>query len=271
MMKAQLGISQWSLPGANGYSVEMARELGFAGLQLELGSYEKGYALSQKFLQQRYIQDSRSTGVKLLPIALNTLCDHGFVKGFDTPDGKIALETLRIGVETAAIMGVEGVTVPSFFCNMITCKEDYNHTVEALKLVCALARDQGLTVYTENILNAEKLQQLFDEVSCPNLQLLFDSQNYAVFNKPYALSVLQQYYDRCGNYIHLKDGGGMGSMLLGTGESPFAAIMAELKQRCYDGMLVFENNYAELPLRAGQSNYYDNIRKDIRTVKEMLG
>ncbi|MBO5502575.1 MAG: sugar phosphate isomerase/epimerase, partial [Clostridia bacterium] len=238
-----LGITQWSLPGNHGYTLALAKQLGFDAVQLEFGSWEAGMALSHKRLRDLYVADSQTLNIRLLPLTINALCRYGVVDGLHTPDGQIARDTILASLEAAAAMGMDGVTMPSFGAGEIHTQAHYDHTVEALRFACEQAAPLGLMVYTENVLDAQTMSQLFRDCGSNQLRLLFDSQNYSVFGHNYAVDVLNTHWDRLGNHLHVKDGGGMGTMLLGTGNSPFAQVMETLRERGYTGTIVLENNY----------------------------
>ena len=270
MTKYKLGTTQWSIPGCNQYTMEFAKMLGLDAVQLELGNYEKGMALCQKPLQELLLRDSKRLGITLTPLALNALCEYGMVSDFDSDTGCIVQEILVAGIKVAADMDLGGVTLPSFFASEIKTDKDYANTVAFLRFACDLAKKFNISVYTENVLDAKGQSKLFADVGRDNLFLLFDSQNYSVLNCDYAVEVLKAHYDRLGTHIHLKDGGTMGSMLLGKGESPFAEIMQVLKEKEYDGIIIIENNYSEMPLRNDHTDYFENLRIDMQTVRDHM-
>lgn len=265
-----LGITQWSLPGNHGYSLPLAKQLGFDAVQLEFGSWEAGMALSHKRLRDLYARDSQALGIRLLPLTVNALCRYGVVNGLDTSDGQIARDTILASLEAAAELGLEGITLPSFGAGEIHTQAHYEHTVEALRFACEQATPLGLTVYTENVLDAQAMTRLFQDCGSDQLRLLFDSQNYSVFGHDYAVDVLLTHWDRLGNHLHVKDGGGMGSMLLGTGTSPFAQVMDTLRNHTYTGTIVLENNYGCLPLCAMAEDRFSLIERDMETVRKAM-
>ncbi len=262
-----MGITQWSLPGNHGYTLPLAKQLGFDAVQLEFGSWEAGMALSHKRLRELYLADSRALGIRLLPLTINALCRYGVVDGLHTPDGQIARDTILASLDAAAEMGLEGVTMPSFGAGEIRTPVHYTHTVEALRFACEEAAARGLYVYTENVLDAQALSRLFRDCASDRLLLLFDSQNYSVFGMDHAIDVLKTHWHRLGSHLHVKDGGVMGSMLLGTGTSPFAQVMELLRQRSYTGTIVLENNYGALPLCAQAADRFSLIVQDMETVR----
>ncbi len=265
-----IGITQWSLPDNHGYTLQLAKQLGFDAVQLEFGSWESGMAMSHKRLRKLYVNDSRALGIRLLPMTVNALCRYGVVDGLNTPDGQIAKDTILAALEAAADMELEGVTLPSFGAGEIHTRAHYEHTVEALRFACEAATACDLTVWTENVLDAQEMAKLFDDCGYPRLKLLFDSQNYSVFGRDCAVEVLNAHWDRLGSHLHVKDGGSMGSMLLGTGQSPFAEVMETLRNRSYNGTVVLENNYGALPLCASAEDRFSLVQQDMETVRSLM-
>lgn len=269
-MKNRIGITQWSLPGEGQYSVAMANHYGFEALQLELGNSEKGFGLTDKFVQRSILADCKTYNMKLVPIALNELCTHGFINGLDCSEGMIAKEVLKTGIEVARDMNIEGVTLPNFFVNEIETNEHYNNTVEALKYACEIGKKYGVLVYTENVLSPQALFSLKKEVGYDNLRLLFDSQNYHGMGHSYGGEVLKTHWGIIGSLLHLKDGDPSGSQLLGKGTSPFAGIMKIIKEGNFTGDLILENSYSELPLREQADDPKKLIDADINTIKKYM-
>nr|MBR4280149.1 TIM barrel protein [Clostridia bacterium] len=258
------------MPGNAAYTLQLAKQLGFDAVQLEFGSWESGMTLSHRRLRDLYLKDSQSLGIRLLPLTINALCRYGVAEGFAAPEGRIARDTILAALDAAAAMGMEGVTMPSFGASEIHTQAHYAHTVDALRFSCEQAAMRGLTVYTENVLDAQGMEQLFRDCASSQLRLLFDSQNYSVFGHDYALDVLKAHWDKLGSHLHVKDGGPMGSMLLGAGSSPFMQVMETLRERGYTGTIVLENNYGALPLCAQAEDRFSLAEKDMQTVSRAM-
>ncbi len=266
----KIGITQWCIPGNNGYSLRLAKQLGINAVQLEFGSWEKGMALSHSRLQKMYVEESKALGIHLLPLTINALCKYEIVHGFSTANGQLAKDTILAALDAAAAMELEGITIPSFGANLIQNEHDYAHTVEALQFACAQAASAGLFVYTENVLDTAGVSTLFENCGSSQLKLLFDSQNYSVFGHNYAVDVLCNHWNKIGSHLHVKDGGSMGTMLLGTGSSPFTSIMDILRAKKYSGIIVLENNYAAPPLCFQTKDPFELITHDIQAVNATM-
>ena len=260
-MRYTVGITQWCYPGFSAGTMPEVKKNGFDTVQLEVGSWEHGLPLSRKKIRNGYLEAAVSAGLQLLPVAVNTVCQHPFAEGLDTPDGQIALKALEAGIEAAAALHAEGITVPNFGRNKILNPMHLENTVLALQHACRIGLECGLNVYTENLLSAAGLERLFTDCSCPNLFLLFDSQNYRHNNLGYAMDVLRIWFPRTGSHIHVKAGSKTQNAPLGCENSEAAGVLAFLKDHQYTGSIVLENNYADPPLfREDFSFMLDDIR-----------
>lgn len=244
-MEWKLGVTQWSLPCAPVDCVEMAAALDLQAVQIDLGAAETGYLLTDAALQSRLCTDAERYGVRIVSVVCNDLCQNGFVHAPGDSRRETAYRTLALGVETAARMGVPSVCLPSFFDNRITGEEGYTRTVEALRYACGLGAQCGVTVYTENVMDAAALSRFFQDVGSENLRLLFDSQNYAFMAGIDAVPVFLSARARVGDFLHVKDGvDGLGRAPLGKGTSGFDRTLQALVASGFSGYYILENHYA---------------------------
>lgn len=271
-MKHPIGVTAWSLPSPNTHSMALTKALGFDAIQLDLGNADHCLTYTQPLFQRIAVEESRRLELTILPMTLNALGGHEFVNGRNSADGRIAYDILRMGLDAAAAMGVEGVCVPSFGRNEIHTPAHFDATVEALRFACGMAKPMGLRVYTENVLSAEVLARLFDAVDSEQLYLEFDCQNYSVFAEEDAAAVLRAFCGRIGSFIHVKDGvSAPGDQPIGKGRSPLREIAAILKENGFTGTLVLENNYDAPPfVHPAQGDVFDAVRRDMKAVHELM-
>lgn len=104
--KIKFGCVAWGLPGGGYFGPQIAKEAGLDGIQLELGSYEWGYPLAQKQVQEAYLEEGNRLGIEYPSIVLNDVMDHEFIHGKDTENGKIAYDQMELAVQVAAEMGI---------------------------------------------------------------------------------------------------------------------------------------------------------------------
>lgn len=262
-MQVTMGITQWCWPGFSIKAMPEIRKAGFGTLQPEVGSWEDGLPLSGKEYRKAYAEAAAEAGLRLLPVSVNTVCQHPFTEGLDTPDGLIALKALDAGIEAAAEMKAEGITVPNFGRNKILEPAHRENTVRALRHACEAGLACGVNVYTENLLSPSGMEQLFADCPYPNLYLLFDSQNYVHNHLNYTVDVLRACFGRIGSHVHVKAGTKTQSAPLSCGDGPVEEVLAFLKEKKYTGSVVLENNYMDPPLFSSDLRF---MLEDIRFV-----
>ncbi|MDR1623723.1 MAG: sugar phosphate isomerase/epimerase [Tannerellaceae bacterium] len=271
-MNIKFGVTQWGLPGDGIYAVKLVREAGLDGLQLELGSYEKGYPLAQKRIQDAYMEDAIRYKIEFPSLVLNDLTINDFVHGCTCEKGEIAYEQIKIGIEAAARMKIKTVCIPNFFENFITEEYHFDNTVAALKYCCELAGEHDITIASESILNGQEHLRLLAKVHMPNLGILYDSMNYKFFRQYDQLKILNEVYPKMIRQLHVKDGTStLSGSLLGDGNMDFFKQMEFLKAKNYSGWIIIENYYNQLPLRMRHGD--DQLAlliKDLNTLKRHI-
>ena len=273
----QYGITQWALPGEGIYAIRHVAEMGFDGMQLEVGAYAKGYYMSQKSIRDAYLEDGEKYGIQFPSIVLNDLMVNGFVKPRGSEQYKIAQETMELGLEIAKYMKIDDVMIPQFWGNEITDDETFEQTVEELGRFCKKAAAAGIHVESETTLTAERQIELFERIGAQNLTCFYDTQNYYYFSNYDQLEVLKKLYPHMGRQLHVKDcnghdydGGVLAGAMLGDGECNFRSVMDYLGSRGYEGWLIMENNYWETTIRAHYPNQFDAVRFDLEKLKKMV-
>lgn len=273
MSRYKFGITEWGMPGEGHYPIRIAKEAGLDGIQLELGSHENGYPLAQKYVRDKYIEDAKRYGIEFPSLAMNDLGVNGFVEGKNSAQGRIAYQTMRICVETAAAMSIDAIMVPNFFANFIVTEKHFANTVEALAFICDLALPHKITIASETVLSPEEHFRLLDLVNRPNIGIFFDCMNAKFFGKRDQLETLTQEFPRLVPQLHIKDGvTALSSALLGEGAMDFHKQAAFLVASGYSGWLILENYYSHLPIRGGDTeDQMLMLAKDLATARKAFG
>ena len=261
-MTGDLGITQWNVPWKREELCIRAEKLGMTSLHLELGSADEGYPMIRPENREAWLESTETHHLRIVSLALNDLCGHGFTAGIGDPHSEIALATLKYGVETAAAMGIPSISVPHFFANRITDDESFRASAEALQLLCNLAGDKGILIHTENVLNHTELTRLWNEVDRDNLRLLFDSQNYSAMAGTDASEIFVKWRTYCGDYLHFKDGitPELGNRPLWQGTSSFEETFSTVLKSGYSGAMILESNYADEA----------ELEKDLKKIRKRL-
>lgn len=268
MNQKKIGICQWSLPVDGPYGCKIAAELGLSGIQLDIGSYKKGFQLSKTIVQEGYLEEAEKYGISFPSIAITDLDNYSMVHPGDSLEKEIAITAIRKAIEAAEAMHIPLVMIPSFEANDIRSEDDFIRAVSVLRWACDYAGERGITISTENLLSTEEIIRLFQSVNRPNLKLFFDTQNHYLkkgFDIPEMLESLMPLICE----IHVKDGkdGILSGALLGEGETKFFQSMEILKKYNYKGWIISENYYYLEPLSLQNDNPINLILKDIQTLK----
>ena len=272
MSQYKFGVTQWGLPGDGIYAVKLTKEAGLDGLQIELGSYERGFPLSQKRIQDSYLEDAEKYGVEFPSLVLNDLCVNGFVNGRNTKEGEIAYHQMMLAIKTAKYMNIGIVMLPMFFANYIKEEKHFINAAEAIKFCCEEAAQYGITVASEGCISWEEHLRLINMVDMPNHKIYFDSQNYNFLSGLNQVEQLENMYEHLVDQIHLKDGiDHLSGSLVGSGDSSIFEQLEFIVKKNFTGWLIFENLYDQLPLRSeNEGDQLSILMDDLYNVKKAL-
>ena len=268
--KIKLGAVAWGLPGGGLYAARTAKEAGLDGIQLELGSYEAGYPLSQREVMEGYQEDRERYGIEYPALVLNDVMVHEFIHGRNTENGAIAYDQIDLGIETAEKLGIDRIMIPNFLENLIRNEEHTENTKEALRYACRAAAPKGIMILTENALDSEAQIRMLEELNEPNLKVHFDTQNFKFNFDMDQCKQLQGLYLWMDSVLHTKDGiENPGDRLLGEGNTDFFGQMRYLRQQGFEGWIVTENYYNLMPLRAKapKNRQMELLRRDMQTIR----
>jgi len=268
MKDIKFGICYWAFPLEGPYACKIASVLGLEGIELDLGDYERNFPLSNRMIQDSYLEAAEKWRISYPAIAVNTLCNYGMTNSAETLKGEIARLALKKAVEVAQSMKIPVVQLPSFFDGEIKDENGFKETINCLKFACSYASDRGVTIATENVLSVEDDKRLLEAVSFTNLKIYFDLQNHHYFKGYRVPDVLRELFPYICE-VHAKDGktGELSGALLGEGDIDFAGSVAVLKELGYSGWIHLENYYDRAPLNRGDKDPFELLKKDIHTLK----
>ncbi|WP_158737164.1 sugar phosphate isomerase/epimerase [Alteribacillus sp. YIM 98480] len=264
------GICIWSLPIEGPYACKLASESGFEGIQLELGTYERGFPLSKKYIQDAYLEMGKTYNIDFPSIAVRELDYYGMTRPDRSQEKQIAKQGIEKAIETARDMDIPIVMLGSFADGEIKNEIDLQNVTACLREACDMAENYNITIGTENVLSVDETKRLFQNVNRANLKLYFDTQNYYLFKGYDTTSMIQELHPYFCE-VHAKDGkDNISSCLLGEGDSSFHSSMEELIKSGYTGWINIENYYDLQPLRLEHDDELTLIKKDLDTLKSTI-
>jgi len=240
------------LPVDGPYGCKIAADVGFEGIQLDIGSYERNFPKTKRCVQDAYLEAADRFGITYTSIACNELDHFDMVakKGFN--DRAIAFKTITSAIDAAAAMEIPLVMVQSFKASALETEQDFERAINVIRQVGDYALDKGrITIGLENLLSVENLLRLIDEAGRPNVKAYFDTQNYYLAEKADVAAMVEPLISHICE-VHVKDGYEAdiepSGALLGQGASGFFDTIAALRRCGYSGWLISENFYDRGPV-----------------------
>ena len=272
--KVKLGITEWSLPVDGPYGCKIATDVGFEGIQLDVGSYARNFPKTKRAVQEAYLEAAEQYGITYTAIACNELDFYSMVAPKGYPERGIALRTITSAIDAAAAMGIPIVMVQSFKASAIETEQDFQRAVNVIAYAAQYALDKrNIIIGVENLIPVEGLLRLLEEVGKPNLKIYFDTQNYyldqkvdvAAMVKPLAQHICE---------VHVKDGYESdvepSGALLGKGSTGFYETIDELKKYEYSGWFVSENFYDRGPNSTLSEDPVELMLKDYQVLENII-
>jgi sugar phosphate isomerase/epimerase len=271
-MDVKLGVCNFCVPGTGVFAPRFVAEAGLDGMSIEFGTYDKGFPLASRKLQEAYLDAQQKHGIEYPNIGLSGFDFIPFHARENNPLHGTIKKVLKNAVEAAAFMKIPLVFVPTFQESDIKSDEDFECAVIMFQYLCDLAGEKGVSVASENPMDSAAQIELVNAVGRKNFGLFYDSDNY-FYGKGYdQVEILEDLYDHLVPQLHVKDGkkGVLAGSLLGEGEANFYGVMDVLKKRNYQGWLILENLYEQMPLRARNEDVFKTFLEDVRILRKAI-
>ena len=270
-MNNKIGICEWSLPIDGPYACKLVAELGFDGLQINIGDYERGFSMSRKLVQEAYLEMAEASGIEFPSMAARVTDYYTMFPSKDQEESEIVRSGIGKAIETCKTMGIPILLIPNFVKSEIVGQTEFDEAVEVFKWACDRAGEKSIIIGAENTLSTEDSKRFLAAVDRVNLKVYFDTQNYYLnkgYNSPQMLDELMDSICE----IHVKDGKGkdLSGALLGQGDTDFYSSIEVIKKHGYDGWIVIENYYDQRPLSAQNNDLKALIKEDLNILKAAL-
>lgn len=272
-MDVKLGICNFCVPGTGVFAPQIVKEMGLDGMSVEFGSYEHGWPLSQRRIQDLYLEAQQKYGIEYPNVGVSDGDNVPFHARKGTKWDPIVDEEGTKAIDAAAYMGIKFVFFSNFGASLNKTDEDLENTARRYRYFCDYAGEKGISIGCENpndIATQKKLLQLVDK---KNFYLFFDTCNHACLTDYDIHEVLRTLYDYYYPQMHVKDGvkGANAQYILGTGTTGFQESIDFLKSKNYKGWLIIENLYElETMRKLNPDNYFEIMRQDIAALKKAV-
>jgi sugar phosphate isomerase/epimerase len=271
-MNVKLGICNFCVPGVGVYAARFVAEAGLDGMSIEYGTYEQGFPLSLRKVQEAYLDDQQKYGIEYANIGCSGFDFIPFHVRENDPLHDDVMLALKKVVAAADYMKIPMIFVPGFHKSEVKSEEDLEYTAKTFRYLCEMAGEKDILVSSENQLTVAQQHQLYDMVGCDNFGMFYDSDNY-FYNKEYdQVEILEGTIDILSPQLHVKDGkkGVLAGSLLGQGDANFYGTIETLKKHDYEGWLIIENLYYLQPLRDQNEDLFALFHEDVRILKNAV-
>ncbi|NJP40586.1 sugar phosphate isomerase/epimerase [Oscillospiraceae bacterium HV4-5-C5C] len=245
----KLAICQWCLPDPEISGLTQALELGFDGVQLDLGVQTTSRNLLDPAILQTCLATLKQNGLAVASLGLNYL-------ELNRSDRETEIcRILDQSLEIAAKLDAGTLQLCSFWDSGMHGDQAFANTVRHLAYICRQAEAYGLRIGSENDLDLAGNRKLLAAVARDNFGIYFDTANPWLYTHVDALELLKGVYpDIC--QVHIKDfklGPKPVCVPLGQGDCRAADALKILQQYQYQDWLVLENNLTASQLSADLS------------------
>ena len=173
--KISIGACDWSIGKSSDIAAfEVAREIGLEGIQVNMGSLSNNLHLRDKTRQQKYLEASKESGIKISSIAIAELNNIPYKSDPQTE------QWVLDSIDVAANLGVQ-VILLAFFYNNDLRKDDAGkkEVIRRLKKAAPKAEKQGVILGIESYLSAEEHMEIIQQVGSPSVKIYYDFRNSA--------------------------------------------------------------------------------------------
>lgn len=272
-MQVKLGVCNHILPGSGIFAPKFVAAAGLDGMSVEFGNYDRGFPLSNRSVQEAYLEAQQQYGIEYANIGMS---GFDFIPFFAHPGHSmhaVVQAAVRAAVDAAAFMGIPLVFIPTFGVSEIFTEDQFRYAVRAFQFACEYAQKKNIRIGAENTMEIERQLRLVEEVKRENFGLFYDSNNM-FHDKGYdQVEMLEAMYPYMEPQLHVKDGanGVLAGSLLGQGESSFYAVIEALKRHAYSGWIIIENLYEQQALRGGlHEDAMETFMEDVRILKNAV-
>jgi L-ribulose-5-phosphate 3-epimerase len=169
----KIGACDWALgKNADPEALDIAKQIGLAGVQVNLGNIANNLHLRQKNMQDIYLAKAKQTGVKITSLAIGELNNIPYKSDSRTD------QWVADSIEVAKNLKVNVILLAFFVNNDLRNDPKGIETVIAkLKEVAPKAEKMGITLGIESYLTAEQHLDIIEKVGSNAIKVYYDFRN----------------------------------------------------------------------------------------------
>lgn len=222
--------------GTCGLVLSDAKQAGLDGFQLPIFNAADELDIFNPAVRARHKEQMQATGLSICSLMM------GLFNNFPLATDPRAPAWLNQSIQAAAALGVSNILLAFFgkgdLLSGKKIKEDaFAAAVERIKQAAPQAKDAGVTLAVESMLNAEDNLRMLDAINHDAVSVYYDVYNTGKSMGYDSPSEIRQLKGRI-SQVHYKNG----PQYLDDDKPYFAAVTAALKEINYHGWIVLETS-----------------------------
>ena len=167
-----IGICDWMLSKNDPSTMQMAKDLGLDGVQVNMGSVGNDMHLRKPDVQKAYLEAAKKSGTEVSSLAI------GEMNNVPLKADPRAEQWLADSIDVAKGLGVSIILLAFFSKNDLKGdKKGTDKVVQILKQHAPRAEKEGKILGIESWLSAEEHVDILDRVGSPAVQVYYDLGN----------------------------------------------------------------------------------------------
>lgn len=231
-VRFKIGVTDWNLKEEGKIeSISLAKQLGFDGVQISIGTGTDKLPLSDPALQKAFLDESKRVDLKIASLCLEIL--HKNCLKSDPLGQRWVADSVSI----AKAMGVRVVLLPFFGKCALKTQEEMDRVGDILKEIAPAAEKSGVILGLEDTISARDNVRIMDRTKSSAVLTYYDVGNST--NNGFDVVKEIRWLGRsriC--EVHLKDN----PHYLGEGSIDFKAVIDALADIGYDGWAQLETD-----------------------------
>lgn len=168
----KVGVTDWNLrKEADPAAIELAKRIGFDGVEISLGVGAERLPLAAPEVQQRYLEESRKNELPIASTCLNIL-HRNYLK--NDPLGK---RWVADSIPITKAVGARVILLPFFGKGALQTTQEMDYVGDFLKEAGPEAEKAGVILGLENTNSAEENVRIMDRAKSRAVQVYYDVGN----------------------------------------------------------------------------------------------
>lgn len=299
MAKYKFGVCEYNFPIWGAFAMEMAHEAGYDGIEItDGGGYLQphpmnkgvfvecerftpglvrldGYPLTDKIIQDEYMNARAKTGIEITGIYLYFLNHQGFVShDNETIQGKEALETIKNAVIAASQMDIPLVTIPTK--GMFGVAKNL-YAFQKLEYAVRIAEEYGIKIANSFDTSIKRELEIMEKLN-DKLLADFNTADPLVFARENPVDMINKLGGKRIAQIKIKDlkkdregfitQETSEAASIGNGDTEWKECLEAAQKLGFEGYIISDTPFNSSSLNVHGENYLSLAKKDLETLKK---